>query len=491
MLGLMYLAFPLATLAVPSPVDPVRILLRRGEPVFYIVENGCANYSKMLTAVKAARQLATVAVREWWDLGQEAEAAAQYLNINIADGEDYKKNEFVQTVANNLRRVANLEEAIPYYGEHIHVLCTDKYNECRPRNGGVTTGYAKNPPEVNAYEIILCPVWMTMSTPDEQYEMYQNDKKEGAAMNWLSTDVGAVLHEMMHIDLITQSPTSPHIIDQMSNGKKMYGAAAIADWIRDDHPSTENVISNADSYNQFVQAIYFKSRFGFLPPPASIVAFKETIECAGNPNEYIDSTILDRYGPDFCTEVTTKYKAGTQGSFGQTFAKGTPSEFNLELSWSDRATFSNDAVDQQCLDAIGRTTHNCDTASRWKSGGYYTISDGEDDVFTYLVKPNKERPPVPTALPATCKVAYKFLYNSFWIKGGGWADDEERRDLLAANVRRCGAVTAWRFDWYGVGGGSEGMEWEAYGRLPVWMGTWNCVAKAVVDSGGRADVECT
>lgn len=64
MLGLMYLAFPLATLAVPSPVDPVRILLRRGEPVFYIVENGCANYSKMLTAVKAARQLATVAVRE-------------------------------------------------------------------------------------------------------------------------------------------------------------------------------------------------------------------------------------------------------------------------------------------------------------------------------------------------------------------------------------------------------------------------------------------
>lgn len=52
-------------------------------------------------------------------LGQEAEAAAQYLNINIADGEDYKKNEFVQTVANNLRRVANLEEAIPYYGEHI------------------------------------------------------------------------------------------------------------------------------------------------------------------------------------------------------------------------------------------------------------------------------------------------------------------------------------------------------------------------------------
>lgn len=74
---------------------------------------------------------------------------------------------------------------------------------------------------------------------------------------------------MMHIDLITQSPTSPHsefanriafaaanqstVIDQMSNGKKMYGAAAIADWIRDDHPSTENVISNADSYNQFVQ----------------------------------------------------------------------------------------------------------------------------------------------------------------------------------------------------------------------------------------------
>lgn len=52
-------------------------------------------------------------------LGQEPEAAAQYLNINIADGEDLKRNEFAQIVADNLRRVANLDEAVPFLSKRI------------------------------------------------------------------------------------------------------------------------------------------------------------------------------------------------------------------------------------------------------------------------------------------------------------------------------------------------------------------------------------
>lgn len=53
----------MATLALPSPVE-VKTLLRREEKVPYVIENGCEKYAKMLNAVKAARQLANVAVRQ-------------------------------------------------------------------------------------------------------------------------------------------------------------------------------------------------------------------------------------------------------------------------------------------------------------------------------------------------------------------------------------------------------------------------------------------
>lgn len=60
----MVLVFSLHTMAVPSPADPIKTLWRREEMIPYVIENGCEKYSKMLTAVKAARQLANVAVME-------------------------------------------------------------------------------------------------------------------------------------------------------------------------------------------------------------------------------------------------------------------------------------------------------------------------------------------------------------------------------------------------------------------------------------------
>jgi hypothetical protein len=34
------------------------------------------------------------------------------------------------------------------------------------------------------------------------------------------------------------------------------------------------------------------------------------------------------------------------------------------------------------------------------------------------------------------------------------------------------------------------MEWNAYGRLPIGSQMWDCVRKAVVDSGGPSDIGC-
>lgn len=63
-------------------------------------------------------------------LGQDSEIAAQYLNIKIADGEDYKKNEFALLVADNLRRVANLGEAHPFLSKYIVSLWVMKVAAC-------------------------------------------------------------------------------------------------------------------------------------------------------------------------------------------------------------------------------------------------------------------------------------------------------------------------------------------------------------------------
>lgn len=60
----LFLDFPLATVAAPSPIDPVKTLLHHDEKIPYIIKNGCEKYDKMLKAVKAARELANVAVRE-------------------------------------------------------------------------------------------------------------------------------------------------------------------------------------------------------------------------------------------------------------------------------------------------------------------------------------------------------------------------------------------------------------------------------------------
>lgn len=85
-------------------------------------------YAKMLTAVKRARDLATLTIKEWWDEGKHGEAAATYLAIPN-DGK-YKENEFAQRAYANLQNVAALDEAIPLFGHKVEVLCTDKYDKC-------------------------------------------------------------------------------------------------------------------------------------------------------------------------------------------------------------------------------------------------------------------------------------------------------------------------------------------------------------------------
>lgn len=150
-------------------------------------------------------------------------------------------------------------------------------------------------------------------------------------------------------------------------------------------------------------------------------------------------------------------------------------------------------IKAQCTTSMSKLFHSCDTQSGWKHGGAYTFSEGKDnnrvDVYTYFMDPKHVRPdPPPARLPSSCDVYYKFLYDEFFVSGGLWAGDDEGMSRFRSNIRRCGAVTAWKFK-YKTEPDSNGFEWDAYGTLPIGR-QWNCVRQAIVDSGGAPDVVC-
>lgn len=82
----------------------------------------------------------------------------------------------------------------------------------------------------------------------------------------LQNDAGKMLHEMMHINMITRD--RPHskiytfyryrsllihdaVVDQKWNARRVYTAPYVADWVASG-AKTSDVVQNADSYTQFV-----------------------------------------------------------------------------------------------------------------------------------------------------------------------------------------------------------------------------------------------
>lgn len=115
----------------------------------------------------------------------------------------------------------------------------------------------------------------------------------------------------------------------------------------------------------------------------------------------------------------------------------------------------------------------------WKHGGNMKDNNG----VSYTITPNANRTPPPDQTFGSCTSWYKVLWASFDVYGGGWANSDFGQDPggVLAQMRGCGAVTGWGFDYFDTPV-SDGTEWHAYGRLPI--GTRGCVGSAVASSGG-------
>lgn len=242
-------------------------------------------------------------------------------------------------------------------------------------------------------------------------------------------------------------------------------------------------------------AVYFTSKFGFLPPPERKIALEEKLECYNGGHEYVHKG-QDKHIEEFCTKVAAEYVPGSQGEIALQFNEGTPEQVAFRFLRNSRGKILPNDIKAQCTKTMLRLFHDCDTQSQWKHGGGFTFSEGKDnnrvDVYTYYVDPKHARPdPPPARLPSSCDVWYKFFggYDEFFVSGGLWAGDDWGQSQLLPNIRRCGAVTAWRFNYRAEPDGN-GIEWDAYGTLPIGAQQWNCVRQAIVDSGGAPDVGC-
>jgi hypothetical protein len=241
--------------------------------------------------------------------------------------------------------------------------------------------------------------------------------------------------------------------------------------------------------------VYFTSKFGFLPPPEKITPLDERLECYGGGNAYVDKG-QDKHSEEFCTKVAAEYQPGSSGEIAVQFNEGTPEHVQFKFIRDTRGKILPNDIKAQCISAIGKLFHGCDTSSGWKYGGGYTFSEGKDDkrvdVYSYSVDPRRDRPsPIPEKLPSHCDVWFKFFngYDEFFVSGGLWAGDDWGQSKLLPNLRRCGLVMSWKFE-YRAEPGQDGLEWDAYGTLPIGAQQWNCVRQAVVDSGGAPDIGC-
>lgn len=231
-------------------------------------------------------------------------------------------------------------------------------------------------------------------------------------------------------------------------------------------------------------AIYMKKKFGFLPPPSRQKPLEPNLECYGDGDEWVEAKLAEAHIDGFCEKAAEKFKEKEGRWFAEEYSEDTPEHVEFKLEWG-HTLMPPDEVEAQCMESMPKILHHCDTDSGYKHGAAMTWGDEE---FVYYINPKHERPAMDE--PAgSCDVYYKFLYDEFWIYGAGWAGDDHGQSELLPNLRRCGVVSSWTFEYYDEYS-DAGMEWKAKGKLPVGAHQWDCVRQAVVDSGGPPNLGC-
>ncbi|KAJ5933738.1 SGNH hydrolase [Penicillium verhagenii] len=187
---------------------------------------------------------------------------------------------------------------------------------------------------------------------------------------------------------------------------------------------------------------------------------------------------------DFCSsaEKNAPITERTNWEYSKTYFPGTLDETIFSLKLSNGAS---ELDEDQCNTAVNKILDDCDgndasNPMNFKFGG--KLVDGS---YTYTITPQrKTRPhPVPTEPTGSCSGKYKFLWDSYDIYGTGWASWDSGQKSLRPNSTNCfgSGLTKWKFEYYDEPD-SNGMEWHASFRSPIWTRS-RCFKNNKVQSG--------
>ena len=163
------------------------------------------------------------------------------------------------------------------------------------------------------------------------------------------------------------------------------------------------------------------------------------------------------------------------------------SEDNLRLHLNNEVQSGKTIVDHP--DCVGvfqkQLVDGCDgddptnNPHNYKFGGTYYAGDGWRFEFDALATQINT---------VDCDVNYKVVLNEFELRGKNLPDDKFGKDGegLHDEVKGCGAITKWRFEWTPD---DTVYEWYARGQLPI--GTKACVGRALVSAGGSGHGGCS
>lgn len=138
---------------------------------------------------------------------------------------------------------------------------------------------------------------------------------------------------------------------------------------------------------------------------------------------------------------------------------------------------SRPSADTAPLVSNGCSLPGTDNVMNWKHGG--SISDNNG--IKYSITPTQSRPPAPEHPYGQCNVQGHLWGYSWDLWGAGFANSDFGAELLR-QVRGCGAVTAWKFEYFDEPA-PDGTEWHAQGTLPLFISD-HCLGKAIKSAGG-------
>ncbi|GAW21129.1 hypothetical protein ANO14919_106460 [Xylariales sp. No.14919] len=196
------------------------------------------------------------------------------------------------------------------------------------------------------------------------------------------------------------------------------------------------------------------------PTPTVVPPSEPTndLHCNGHgSNIYMSADTLAGKIEAFCqTAVAQGVQDKDSGSIFRNYNPGTLDEVDIAVDWPSGVNIPFD--EPECNKRLKATSDDCDgndpaNPMNYKGGGTTTITSTNPDLkVLYHITPKQNRQPLPNTPGGSCNVAYKFLYDEFWIWGNGYATSDfgQQSNGLLRRLKGCDRLTGWNFN-YGLG----------------------------------------